>query len=260
MTPEDVKRFYDAFSKSRMLDYRISGGNLRLEKAWRRVAATVRRGETLLDLGCGIGLVAEAVARAHRGRVRVWGCDISPQNIWYAARTVDARHIGFFEADIIRDFDKVAATAGKVDVVALVDVIEHIPLEEHRRVFALISEVARPGARAVLTYPSPEYQAYLRENNPAELQIIDECVDIASLVEIAEENGFRLKHYSLEDVWMENQYVHAVFQRDLAVRPRITPPLGVRARTRSMLGKATSAVLVPYRRWKYVSRALRSDA
>src|SRR5207244_4404689 len=102
--------------------------------------------------------------------------------------------------------------------------IEHIPSPEHPRLFENIGRVTRPGSRLVLTYPSPQYQSYLRENIPSELQIIDEIVEIPTIVKIAAAYGFALKHYSLEDVWMENQYVHTVFQRDLKLQPLASSP------------------------------------
>ena len=133
----------------------------------------------------------------------------------------------FFEADLLNDFDRIASMVGRVDVVTLIDVIEHIPISEHPKLFANIERITRKNSRVILTYPSPQYQRYLAENNPAELQLIDETVDIENLVRLATVHDFSLRHYSLEDIWMQNQYVHVIFQRGAELKPVPEPQPGL---------------------------------
>jgi len=255
MTHKEISEFYDSFLGSRMLDYRISGSNPRLDKAIRRIAETIRPGETLLDLGCGIGLVAEKVAARLNNSIAVWGCDISPKNIWYARKTVRLKGAHFFEADLLSDFDEIIRTVGRADLIALVDVIEHIPIARHPELFANIARVANPSARLVLTYPNPLYQLYLKETNPAELQIIDQCVDYHDLERLALAHGFGLRHYSLEDVWLRNQYVHVVFERNIKLDSTSPGRTGFNSRARVRLQSAFRAMFIyRFRRWKYVSR------
>jgi hypothetical protein len=150
---------------------------------------------------------------------------------------------------------------GQADVISLVDVIEHIPLEHHERLLANIAGVGRPGCRLVLTYPSPQYQLHLRENAPAELQIVDEIVQIQELAQKASQFGFSLRHFSLEDVWLQNQYVHAVFQRDLSCAPNPTPRMGPLGRAKDVVSRgAHSLFLRRYRKWKYRDRVFACGA
>jgi hypothetical protein len=73
---------------------------------------------------------------------------------------------------------------------------------------SIVGSVMSNDATVVLTFPSPQYQRYLRAENPRDLQIIDEVIELADLLALANDTGFTLRHFSLEDVWFKNQYVH----------------------------------------------------
>src|SRR6185503_15300150 len=98
MTHKEISEFYDSFLGSRMLDYRISGSNPRLDKAIRRIAETIRPGETLLALGCGTWLVAEKMAARLNNSIAGCGYETSPNNISYAHKTVRLKGAHFFDA------------------------------------------------------------------------------------------------------------------------------------------------------------------
>jgi trans-aconitate 2-methyltransferase len=258
----DVQRFYDAFLKERMLLYRVDG-NLRIHKAIERVLPLVTRASHVLEIGCGIGLVAEAIARkASAGKVVA--IDISRENIWYARRTVRSPRVSFHRLDISHQFDELRALMRKpFDLLVLVDVIEHVPSHDRRALFEKMGELSAPDARLVLTYPSPQYQQYLARERPQELQIIDNVIELEELMSEASRGGFGLRHFSLEDVWMKNQYVHCVFQKDNAVRysalgnsRRLTNPKRAMS---AFLRTVAKPVARRYRRWKYVDRVFRSQ-
>jgi len=69
-----------------------------------------------------------------------------------------------------------------MDVVTMVDVIEHIPAEARPDLLVKIRALCSDDAVMILTYPSPQYQEYLREYDPNELQIIDNVVLIEELI------------------------------------------------------------------------------
>ena len=255
--PDDVRAFYDGFLRSRMLEYRLNG-NPRISSAQRRLLHYVSPDSVVLDLGCGIGLVTEAVAEKAALGLTV-GCDISESNIWYARQTVRAPNVRFVACDILREPDALREWAGRFDVIGVVDVIEHLPLAWHPEFFATLKQIAADSCALVLTYPSPNYQRYLKAREPAELQIVDEVVEPEVLIANAAAAGFTLQHYSLEDVWLREQYVHCVFGTDRAgildPQPTATPwP----QRIRRVAGKAVSTIMRPLRRRKYISRVFRA--
>lgn len=216
MEQRKVKAFYNEFLDSRMLDYRISG-NKRINIAVNRIANYVNKGNNVLDAGCGIGIAAENIAKIVGDDGKVWACDISDKNIWYAQKTISQENISFFEANLIENQEKVSKIipSSSLDVIYLIDVIEHLPIGKHKKVFQLFKHLLKDRGYIILTYPSPQYQRYLMESKPEELQIIDQVIELDHLREIGNKSGLTIQHYSLEKVWnMHNQYVHLVLQSD----------------------------------------------
>jgi len=255
----DVRAFYDAFLESRMVQYRLFG-NQRIERAAQRIEPYVHPGHRVLDIGCGIGIVTERLAARARGG-RVWGIDLSPRNVWYASHTVRKSNVSFFTADALADAEQIRErTGGAFDVITMVDVIEHIPEGERAALLATVRALSAPNAVLVLTYPSPQYQRWLHANRPQELQIIDNVVELPALLAEAGAAGYGLRHYSLENVWMRNQYVHCVLQTDEAVvrPPRAELTLGEEIGQR--VQRATrNAFVLPWRRWRFVTRILKAE-
>ena len=211
-----VRAFYDEFAVSRMQRY-TQKGNLRIEKAIKRILPLVAHDSTVLEIGCGIGLVTERIAAAAPGGT-VWSYDISEVNIRQAQERVDAANVHFRRGDVLHDFDDMRQwIAAPLDLVVMVDVIEHLPLSRHSTLLGNLATILRPDGRVLLTYPSPEYQRHLYTSSPEKLQIVDEIIELEHLLSIATANGFRIKHFSVEDVWQRNQYVHCLLARSLAL-------------------------------------------
>jgi trans-aconitate 2-methyltransferase len=213
---EAVREFYDEFSVSRMQRY-LQKGNLRIERAIKRILPFVASDSTVLEIGCGIGLVTERLAQAVPAGA-VWSYDISEKNIQQARERVHASNVNFRRGDILHDFDDVRAWIPvPVQLVVMVDVIEHLPLATHSALLHNLGTIMRTDGSVILTFPSPDYQRHLRETSPQKLQIIDEIVELEHVLSIATRNGFRIRHFSLEDVWLRNQYVHCVLARSLSL-------------------------------------------
>lgn len=245
----EISAFYDAFLDQRMVRYRYEG-NPRIERAIQRALPLVGPDARILEIGCGIGLVCERLARASP-RGRVWGCDLSPRNIEYARRTVRQENTEFFVADVIEDFPAVTQRMpGPLDLILLVDVIEHLPLATHPELMNRLASLLGPGGALVLTYPSAGYQRSLHERNPAELQPVDEIIEEASIVSTAADAGLTLVHYSLEDVWLTNQYTHCVWRKGAALE-ELPPLAGWRALYARVAGFYRRRVIVPWRRRRY---------
>jgi trans-aconitate 2-methyltransferase len=212
--PDAVRAFYDEFSVSRMTGY-LRKPNLRIERAIERILPFVSSDSTVLEIGCGIGLVTERIAEVAVDGA-VWACDISETNIQQASERVTAPNVYFRRGDVLRDFDALRAWIPRPpQLVVMVDVIEHLALAHHAALLWNLATLVRRDAAVILTFPSPQYQRHLREASPDKLQIVDEMVELEPLLSIATANGFHLKHFSLEDVWLRNQYVHCVLVTSL---------------------------------------------
>ena len=107
----------------------------------------------------------------------------------------------------------------------------------------------------VLTFPSPQDQRYHRAEKPEELQVIDEVIELSDLLALADETGLSLRHFSLEDVWLKNQYAHCVLQTSIELRPLPIPKLSLISKVRGRLRRALETrLLVPFRRHRFVNR------
>lgn len=146
-----VARSFDAFAPTfekrlvETLGYRAPWDLARLLT---EVAERPRIGRAL-DLGCGTGLVAEAVdaalAQAGGTTVEVWtGVDLSPRMLEQAA--AKGRYARLEEAEILAFL---AATPERFDLVAAADVL--IYLGEVGPLLSGIARVLRPGGHALLS-------------------------------------------------------------------------------------------------------------
>jgi trans-aconitate 2-methyltransferase len=153
---EEVRGFYQA-DMERRVQARIYG-NIRIDRAADFLVSRINSDSRIFDLGCGIGIATERMARkASRGHV--FAVDISPAHLDYCRRTIDLVNVSFSLVDVLEEFDKAIEMVGEpVDVITMVDVVEHLPSERATALFKRFPEILKPDGRILLTYPSPEYQ------------------------------------------------------------------------------------------------------
>jgi SAM-dependent methyltransferase len=104
-------------------------------------------GATLLDVGCSFGFFLEA---AREAGFRIRGIEPDPQAYAYAQTLLGE--------GIVRQgtLDGDTAAPASADVVATLDVIEHIAPDDHQAFAGVIRSVLRPGGVWVIKVPSTE--------------------------------------------------------------------------------------------------------
>ncbi|MBN1956149.1 MAG: class I SAM-dependent methyltransferase [Anaerolineae bacterium] len=105
---------------------------------------TARAGETVIDLGCGDGLIA---VKLQEGDRRVLGCDLS----WTRARRARQSGIAALCADVLA----LPYRGESFDWAICSEVIEHVT--DPRLAMTEIWRVLRPGGAAILTVPLDEH-------------------------------------------------------------------------------------------------------
>ena len=85
-----------------------------------------------------------------------------------------------------------------------------------RRLFAVIERHVNQSGVVLFTFPSPEYQEYLKANDPSALQVVDETVELDDLLRYT---SLKLHSFAYRDVWSRNQYIHLALATDLAFQP-----------------------------------------
>jgi len=247
----EVKEFYDNFTDTRMLQYKLYG-NPRIDKAVNLITNYLTPNSNILDIGCGIGIVPEQVS-AKLDRGKILACDLGENNIKYARQTVKSEKVEFLNVNVVENFELIhKKLTTPVDLVTMVDVIEHLPANSYEGLFSNLSQVTGEQARIVMTYPSPEYQIYLQQNNQEELQIIDEVIEIHSLMPLASKYGFKLEQFSYIDIWRKKQYIHCVFSKQC---PCISlPEKSTWQKIKQKIKSYQSKLLLPFLKAKYAKR------
>jgi SAM-dependent methyltransferase len=254
--PSAVKEFYNNFIDQRMIDYRLYG-NYRISEAAKFARKYVSEDSNILDIGCGIGIATEAVSQINKNG-STWACDISDKNIAYAKKTVSNKRISFFVADIINDFELIEKiVTSPIDIVMMIDVIEHLPPGKLEFLFKNFSTITSENGLVVLAYPSPEYQDYLRVNQPEELQVIDENIYISELEKYAMKSGFKLMFFNYQDLGRKNQYIYCVFSKNLKYTGIYS--INNLAKVSFWMRKVGSRLILPILKYKYLYKPFKEN-
>ena len=110
-------------------------------------AAGVRRGDRLLDVGCGPGYLARMLAEATGPDGSVVGIDAAPEMIEYASRRARGLANCLFQPGAAQ---AIPFADGAFDVVTSSLVMHHLPREERARAAREMLRVLRPGGTLVL--------------------------------------------------------------------------------------------------------------
>lgn len=206
----DSREFYNAFAGEVLLeDFRRL--NLRQNAVRDLCREFVPRGARVLEVGCGVGINVKFLQTVAS---RVVGIDIGDRNIEVAREYAAAPNTEFKLLDVLHAAEDLTAL-GPFDVIVLPDVIEHVPLELHGRLFATIERALAVPGWVLVTYPSPEYQEYLKKREPKALQLVDETIELA---DILRHTSLRPCYFRYKHVWHANQYVHLVLTSDREFR------------------------------------------
>lgn len=218
---QQIAGFYDEFS-DRLLTCYVKG-NPRVTAAVQYAADQIPFSATkLLEVGCGIG---ETTSRLRQSRpdVTATGIDISPQNVRTAQQLFgDQEGLRFFVSDMTSPVE-----GGPFDVVTLLDVYEHIPASVRESFHQSLRKSMAPTARLIVTCPSFLHQNFLKETNPAGLQIVDETIGPMELIRLAEDLGGHLTDFSYTSIFRTNDYFHATIDLKLQIAP-LPKPTGMR--------------------------------
>lgn len=204
--PETISNYYDHFQSRLLRDYVY--GNIRIESAIAFACSMIGpETERILDIGCGIGASAAGYTN-HSKSVRVLGVDISAENIRTATKLFANDRATFLESDV-----STVPPGGPFDLVAMIDVYEHIPTDARSQFHASISSAMSEDGLLVLTTPSPSHQKWLSEHQPEGLQIVDEIIDEQEVLKFADDIGGKLSQHRSVDMWTHGQYCYTVIAR-----------------------------------------------
>lgn len=203
---DQVVSFYDEFADKQAK----TGINSRHLSILDKVkAAGLNANNSILEVGCGIGTVSHLLAtQVPQGEVLA--VDISPESIAKAQVLWKSQSNLKFEVSDMSDFDK---KGKKFDFFVFPDVLEHIPVDQHQRLFSNIQKHAHRDSVIFVHIPAPRYLQWMIENEPEKLQVIDQPLDSGDLIKRITSNGFYLEKMETYSLFFEEKdYQYFVFR------------------------------------------------
>jgi ubiquinone/menaquinone biosynthesis C-methylase UbiE len=197
-TVSEVTEFYDKY----VVEQVNTGINDRIYGVYERlIGLGLNAHSSVLELGCGIGMMTSLLKRTvNQGKIHA--IDISAASIEYGKSKFGAANITFSRQDITA-FETPLNTP---DFITLIDVLEHIPLELHASLFKRISQVMGLNSQFVINLPNPDYIAHDIALEADTLQVIDQPVPFASLIQQLDDTGLELMTYQKYGLWHHDEY------------------------------------------------------
>ena len=161
------------------------------------ISGGLKRSSSVLEVGCGVGTLT-SLLHPFINRGKIVAADISDQSVAIASeRFAKSQRVEFIATDVMK-FQYPA----KFDYIVLADVIEHIPVEQHRELFKILASHMHDSSMIFINIPHPQALDYARQHNPGQLQIIDQSIGADRLMDDVYHNDLTLvsyKSYSLFD-------------------------------------------------------------
>lgn len=202
---QNIEEYYNNFNSRLIKDY--INDNLRVKNAIISLTKYIPKStESILDIGCGIGWSSHEFANNFEN-ANVDGIDLSPKLIQTAKKIFQRNNLTFSVRDLTK---KLPSKTYKV--VALLDVYEHIPISNRCEFHKMLKNILMDEARILISCPSIYHQNWLRQNNPNNLQPVDEDIDLTSILRIAEDLGGEVIYFEYQKIWQAFDYLHAVIQ------------------------------------------------
>lgn len=186
-TSEQIGKWYDGFAGRQVK----TSVNLRHYKIMEFLAsAGLSRNDRVLEIGCGIGTMTGLISRYLR-RGEIVAVDISPESVEIARKRLSrASNVRFMVSDMT-DFNHTEV----FDFIILPDVLEHIPVEQHRQLFRTLADHMHDSSVILIHIPHPRALDYIRTTSPEQMQIIDQSLEADTLLGDACSTGLTLISY-----------------------------------------------------------------
>jgi len=204
MANEKIVEFYDEYSKKQI----NTGINIRHYQLFKKIIkAGLKKNFTVLEVGCGIGTLTSLIL-SYLKNGRLVAADISGKSIDIAKkRFANNTKVDFLVSDMM-DF----SNPQKFDMIILPDVLEHIPIENHLKLFEVLSNHMHDNSQIVINIPHPKIIEYYESHSPEVLQIVDQSIWPDTLIKNTSSNQLILKQYNPYSIHhKEEDYAFVVF-------------------------------------------------
>jgi trans-aconitate 2-methyltransferase len=197
---EEVRKWYNTFSAKQQK----TGINLRHYSIFNQlIDSGMKKQHNVLEIGCGIGTLTQLI-HSYLKKGHLVATDISNGSIETAQKRIGRSDRLELVVSDMSDFK----SSKKFDFIVLPDVLEHIPVDQHLNLFRVIAEHMHAKSRIFIHVPHPKALAFIRENFPEQLQIIDQSIGADEVMNTTYPNNLELIHYKAYPLFhKENDYV-----------------------------------------------------
>jgi len=206
MNQQDIIRFYNNFFAKKQ-KAGLSERNYHLYRKMKTLG--LQSSSRVLELGCGIGILTFLLTRTIKKGI-IEAVDISPESIHYLKSKIKAKNLTCYDADIV----EIKPHNTNFDFITLFDVIEHIPVERHDKLFNTIGGLMGEHSLLLINIPNPYYLEYDMKYHPQRLQIIDQPIHFDQLSAILKKNKLTLRHFETYSVWVRDDYQFMIVTRE----------------------------------------------
>lgn len=207
---EQVEEFYDAF----VIKQKKIGVSIRhrlIHKKLKKLG--LKNDSNVLEVGCGIGTVSSLIIKSIPNG-NFTGCDISPNSIKLANELYASKNVHF----LVDDMSNFKSDL-KYDFIVFPDVLEHIPVEQHYKLFENVSKVCKPNSKVLINIPEPNALNWTRKTRPEILQIIDQSLSMQDLLNNTYPHGFQVQSITPYAIHTDTpNYLSIVLIRDTEIK------------------------------------------
>ena len=205
MRKSEVKKYYDNYISEQ---YSI-GVNDRIFMMYEKLKDLgLSHSSDVIELGCGIGVVTHLIRKTvTKGQIE--SIDISKESIEFAKQKIKNKNVRFYEGDVTVYSPKIK----QADFITLFDVIEHIPVDLHEKLFLNVAKMLKSESLLLINIPSPASVKWDRMNAPEALQIIDQPISLNRVFNNCENAGLEIIKFENYSIWAENDYNFFFFRK-----------------------------------------------
>jgi len=159
----------------------------------------LKRSDNTIELGCGAGALSILLANYLR-HGKLLAADLSEEIIKVNKyKYKNFKNIEFVSHDITTWIPPY-----KFDSIILPDVIEHIPLELHEKLWDSVGKISTPESKLFINIPHPKALEHFHEFNRQSLQSIDIPIYLDFLSKSLSANGFYIDQVDSYSIGFES--------------------------------------------------------
>lgn len=207
MENNKIAKYYDEYTEKQV----YTNVNIRHYFLMKKIIkAGLKKTDNVLEIGCGVGTLT-GLLLTYLKRGKLLATDISGKSIEIAKERLKRKNNVDFQVTDMMNF----SNSEKFDFIILPDVLEHIPIENHDRLFAVLTKHMHKSSQILINIPHPRYIDYLQKYSPDVLQIVDQAVWEDILVNNVRKNKLALKYYTSYSIYHnEHDYVFIVVEKE----------------------------------------------